>query len=170
MPDQFIEPTRSIALRWGNYDDRYFAGLTLIVCSTIGLSGTNTYILPLLGLNTIAQCVGWWILPAKGMPRIWAIFPGMISMWLMLTGPTALWLLAGTYACWLWARSRPPASYLTVLFVLTAGILVGGISREYTGMPIAVPIMAVVIVGSAFIARGIARRQRTPSPIGAEVR
>ncbi len=162
----FVEPTRSIELHWGSYTGRYLGGLTLIVSSMIGLSGTNPYVLYLIALNTVAQAAGWWILPATGPRRLWSVLPGIVAMWMIITGPAALFWLGLPYAAWLWTRQRPALSFVTVPIVVFVAIGVASVSREFSAMPVALGIMAVVIVGCAWLAHFMAREQRTSSEHG----
>jgi hypothetical protein len=164
------EPTRSLRLRWGNYTDRYLAGLVLIVGGAIQLQGSNTWTLPLLLIGTVSHAVGWSILPAKGWRRLIAVVPATGQIWLLLTGPQSVWTLTVPYLCWLLVRHRPPRSYLTVVFPVVNGLVIPQFFQEYSGMPLALAISAGVLIASAWIARLIAASARVPSQLAARTR
>ena len=153
---RWIEPTRSVALRWGRYSDRYAAGLLLIVGGGIQLQGSNTWTLPLLLIGTVAHATGWSIMPAAGWRRLVAVIPATGQLWIMLTGPLSMWTLVVPYLCWLLVRHRPARSYITALFPLANGFILPRFFTEYTGMPAALAISMAVFVASAWVARFIA--------------
>jgi hypothetical protein len=157
MTQQWREPTRSLPLHWGMYIDRYLVGLTLIVCGGVSLQGSNSNFGWLLAFGTAAHALGWWIMPAAGWRRIWAVLPGIASIWLLLTGPETVFVLLLPYAAWLLVRHRPLVSWLTLLPVGAASIVVAQIFHEYQGMLAALAIMFVVMVASAWLARFAAR-------------
>ncbi len=147
------EPASLLKLRWGSYGGRYLAGLTLILSSAVGLQGATPQTLHLLVLSSAAHATGWLILPARGSRRIWTAGPSLAAIWLLLPGPQALTLLVISYVCWLVVRQRPARSYVTVMFVLVTGVAIANVFREYTGMPMAMLIMASALVASAWLAR-----------------
>lgn len=164
------EPASLLPLRWGNYTDRYLAGLILIVGGAIQLQGSNTWTLPLLLIGTIAHATGWSIMPARGWRRMLAVVPATGQIWLLLTGPQSVWTLTVPYLCWLLVRHRPLRSYITVAFPVVNGIVVPQFFQEYTGMPLALAISMAVLVASAWIARLTAASARTPSSLAADIR
>lgn len=164
------EPTRSLPLRWGNYTDRYLAGLLLVVGGAIQLQGSNTWTLPLLLIGTAAHAAGWSIMPASGWRRIVAVLIGTTQIWLLLTGPLSMWTLTAPYLCWLLVRHRPARSYVTALFPVANGFLLPQFFTEYSGMPRALAISMAVLVASAWLARVIAASARTSSQSAASIR
>jgi hypothetical protein len=160
------EPTRALPLRWGNYTDRYLAGLILIIAGAIQLQGSNTWTLPLLLIGTIAHAVGWSILPSKGWRRMLVVVPATFQIWLLLTGPQSMWTLTIPYVAWLIVRHRPLRSYVTVAFPIANGIVITQFFHEYAGMPAALAISMAVFVAAAWIARAIATTARLPSQFG----
>ena len=155
-PPRWREPTSLLPLHWGRYRDRHLAGLALIIAGTVGLQGSNTWILGLLLQGTIATAVGWSIMPARGWRRLLAVVPATGQIWLLLTGPMSVWTLVIPYLCWLLVRHRPPRSYVTVLLPVANGVILPQFLQEYSGMPWALAISLGVLVASAWLARLIA--------------
>jgi len=172
MPERtpWREPASLLPLRWGTARERRDAGLLLIVAGGIGLSGTNTWFLPLLAAGTITHVVGWSILPARGWRRIVALLPGVAQIWLLLTGPQSVWTFALGYAGWLLVRHRPPRAWVTLALPIANGILLPEFFEEYRGMPLALAISLAVTVAAAWLARLIAQSvrpaQRAPQQVG----
>jgi hypothetical protein len=161
------EPSRLLPLRWGNYTDRYLAGIVLIIGGGIQLEGSNTWTLPLLLIGTAANVTGWSILPSRGWRRMVALVPAVAQLWIMLTGPESMWTLTVPYICWLLVRHRPLRSYVTVVFPIACGVIIPQYFQEYSGMVLALTISMAVFVGSAWLARFIASVvpvSRIPSP------
>ncbi len=152
----FREPTRSIDLRWGSYETRYAAGITFIVTGLICLQGTSGSVASPMLLGTVAHLIGWWLLPARGRRRIWISIASLAVSWILLIGPAGAGLLAVPFAGWLFVRQRPALSYLSVLPVFATGLVIRSITGEESAMIPALAVMAVVIVGSAWVARGVA--------------
>ena len=156
----FVEPTRSFPLRWGTYRDRYLGGLALIVSGAIGLQGGNANFGLPLAVGTLAHVVGWWILPAAGWRRIWAVLPSLAAVWILLAGPAMVGLLAVPFAAWLLVRHRPAVTLLLGIGVLAAGVALRGVFAEYGGMLPALAIMGVLVIALSWLARWIAGRVR----------
>ncbi len=154
----FVEPTRSFPLRWGTYHDRYLGGLALIVSGAIGLQGGNANFGLPLALGTLAHVVGWWILPAAGWRRIWAVLPSLAAVWILLAGPAMVGLLAVPFTAWLLVRHRPAVTLLLGIVVLAAGVALRGVFAEYGGMLPALAIMGVLLGACSWLAWWIARR------------
>jgi hypothetical protein len=154
------EPTSLLPLNWGNYTDRYLAGLILIVGGAIQLQGSNTWTLPLLLIGTAAHATGWAIMPARGWRRLLVVVPATFQIWLLLTGPQSMWTLVVPYLGWLIVRHRPLAAFLTAVFPLANGFLIPQFFSEYSGMPLSLAISMAVFVGSAWLARLIAQSRR----------
>ena len=157
------DPTRALPLRWGTHRGRYLAGLGLIVSGLIGLQGGSAYFGLPLALGTLAHVTGWWIMPAAGWRRIWAVGPSLIVVFVLLIGPAGVGLLAAPFACWLLVRHRPPITFLLALPVLGVGIVIREYLYEYSGMLPALGIMAVVIIACAWLAYFYARSRQPPS-------
>ncbi|MBX3100293.1 MAG: hypothetical protein KF761_12020 [Salinibacterium sp.] len=152
----WVEPSRALELRWGRYNDRYLAGLVLIVGGGLQLQGSNTWTLPLLLIGSVAHATGWAIMPASGWRRFVAVVPASGQLWLLLAGPFAVWSLTVPFLCWLLVRHRPLRSYVTVLFPLANGFILPQFFTEYSDMLPALAISSVVLVASAWVARMLA--------------
>ena len=159
----FVEPTRSFPLRWGTYHDRYLGGLALIVSGAIGVQGGNANFGLPLAVGTLAHVVGWWILPAAGWRRIWAVLPSLAATWILLAGPAMVGLLAVPFTAWLLARHRPPITLLFGVVVLAVGVTLRGVFAEYSGMLPALAIMGALLVVCAWVARLIAGGMQRPA-------
>lgn len=151
------EPTRRLPLKWGHYADRYFAGLVLIIAGAVHLQGANNYTLIILLIGTTATVVGWSIMPAKGWRRMIVALPAVSQIWIMLTGPMSMWTLAIPLLCWLIVRHRPLISYLALIIPVANGIVLTRFYQEYSSMPQALAISAVVLVAAAWVAQLIAQ-------------
>jgi hypothetical protein len=160
------EPTALLPLRWGTYRGRLAGGLLLVVAGGVAIAGASPYALWLLLFGTIAHVAGWSILPAGGWRRVAAVLPSTLAMWLLLTGPRFIGVLALAYLSWLLVRSRPLASYPTLVFVLAGALMVGVSFTQYREMVLALVIEGAVLVASAFAAqfihRSIARARHRP--------
>jgi len=155
------EPTRRLPLRWGNYADRYGVGLALIIAGAVHLQGANPYTLLILLIGTTITVVGWSIMPSLGWRRMIVVLPAVIQIWIMLTGPMAMWTLAIPLLCWLIVRHRPLISYLALVLPIANGIVIARFYQEYSEMPQALAISAVVLVAAAWVAQLIAQSAAT---------
>lgn len=152
----FTEPTRALPLRWGTYLFRYVAGLSFIVSGAIAIQGGSAYVGFPLAIGSLTHVLGWWIMPAAGLRRIWVVLPSLLCTIILLMGPAAAGLLAVPFACWLVVRHRPAPTLLLVIPVLAVGVLLRGVYSEYAGMLPALAIMGGVIAASAWLARLVA--------------
>jgi len=166
----WVEPTRSIPLTWGTYTERYIAGLVLIIGGAVQIQGANTWALSVIVIGGIAHILGWAILPAQGWRRIVAVVPSVGGVFVVLAGPNVVVVLAVVLACWVLVRQRPARSYVVVLLPVASGLVFSQTMREYSGMPAALLISAIVLFGSAWLARLIAVSAPTGSRIPSEVR
>lgn len=152
-----LEPNARLPLRWGAYLDRYVLGIAFIVGGGLGLQGANPRVLPLLLAGTIMHAAGWAVLPSPGWRRVIAAALGTATIWLLLMGPTAVGALALPFAGWMLVRQRPWRAWVGILFPIAYGIAVPQFVHEYRYQPIALGVGIAVLVGSAWLARGIAR-------------
>ena len=149
----FVEPTRALPLRWGDYRLRYLSGLALIISGAIAIQGASAYVGYPLAIGTLAHVVGWWIMPAAGWRRIWVVLPSLLSVIILLMGPAAVGLLSVPLVGWLLVRHRPPATMLLAVPVLVIGLLLREVWAEYDRMLPALAVMAALVVASAWCAR-----------------
>ncbi len=152
----FVEPTRSLPLRWGTYRLRYASGLALIVSGAIAIQGGSAYVGFPLAMGILAHVVGWWVMPAAGWRRIWVVLPSLLSVIILLIGPAVVGILAVPVACWLLVRHRPAITLLFAAPVLVIGLLLRGVYAEYGGMLEALAVMGVLIAGCVWAARLVA--------------
>ena len=150
------EPTSLLPLNWGTYRGRYLGGLTLIVGGAFQLNGSNVWTLQFLLIGAAAHALGWIILPARGWRRSLSAIAATGATVALLVGPRAMPVFALLLVCWLLVRHRPALSYITLLLPLASGLVVSQVLTEYSGMPIALGISIVVLVGSAWLARVLA--------------
>jgi len=158
-----LEAAARLPLRWGTYDGRRWAGLTLIVGGLVHLQAAGPDSLLPLAVGTVAHVVGWLIMPARGWRRVVPIVLSTFVGWLLLAGPQLMWTLTIPFLFWLLVRHRPWRSLLAVSPVLLNGVIAAAVFREYEGMPLALGASALVIVGSAWWAAAIARRAHSDS-------
>jgi hypothetical protein len=164
--ERWREPSRRLKLRWGSYEGRYLGGLLWIIGGTVLLDGSNTYSTIFLLVGTVANVTGWLILPGPGLRRIWGAVLGLLAQWLLLTGPQSLWFMALPFLGWLLVRERPARSYPTLLIVVAGGIL---IAKSFTNLhyeALGYLLEALIVVGSAWLARAIATTKKTRARSG----
>jgi hypothetical protein len=154
------EPSRRLPLRWGTYEGRYLAGLLFIIGGLVVLDGSNTYVVPFLLIGTVAHTTGWLIMPSRGSRRIWVVGPSLAIVWILLTGPQSLFFMAVPFTGWLFVRERPLRSYVTVLLVVGAGILIANNFHHSQDEAAAFGIESAVVVASAWLARALATTRR----------
>ena len=157
-PVRWQEPTARLRLRWGNYRVRYFGAIALIVAGALVLQAGSAYADYLIVLGAGAHIAGWAILPARGASRAAVAVPSALLVGALLLGSVAAVLLVGPLALWLLVRQRPGASYLATLLPVVSGLVLAQFYPQYGDGVIVVGVSLVVIVGSAWIARGIAVR------------
>lgn len=155
-PAHWREPTRSLPLVWGRYEDRYVAGIVLLIAGAVGFQASNTWTNFFLLQGAVVYAVGWSILPARGWRRILVVAPATGQLWLLLTGPQSVLLLVVPYLSWLLVRHRPLRSYVTALLPIANGVVLSNYFVEYTSMLPALAVSLVVFVGSAWLARLLA--------------
>lgn len=149
----FVEPTRTLQLRWGTYGFRYLSGLSLIVSGGVAIQGASAHVGFPLAIGALAHTVGWWLMPAAGWRRIWVVLPSLLCTIILLMGPAAVGLLAVPLASWLLVRHRPAITMLFAVPVLAVGVLLRGVFAEYEGMLPALAVMGVVMAACAWAAR-----------------
>lgn len=146
------EPTFRLPLRWGTYRGRHLAAIALLFSGAICIQSATTYVPVFLFAGIGAFFVGWIVLPARGFRRALVILPSFLGVILLLTGPTALPTLVVPLIAWLFARERPPRSYLAVLPAAAVGFVLATMYHEWKDMPLALGIMTGVVVCCAWLA------------------
>ncbi len=153
-------PTRRAAaapLRWGTERDRIGWGVILIVSGAVAITGFDAFVLWLLFAGILAHIAGWSILPSDGRRRVIAAALSTPAVLLLLTGPRFIAVLALPYVGWLLVRRRPLRSYPTLAFVVAGAVIVARLFPDFGGMLPAIGIEFLVIVGSAWVARAVAK-------------
>jgi len=165
------EPSSLLALRWGSWAARSWGGLALIVAGGVAIAGTTASTTWLATAGAIAHVVGWSVMPATGWRRIVVILPSTLAMGVLLSGPTYLTVLVVPFLCWLLVRHRPLRVWPMAAFVVAAGLVLGRIFPDYSGMLSALGVAAGILAGAAWAARAVhaasARRpiqRRNPRP------
>lgn len=153
---RWVEPSRSVPLRWGTYRGRYLGGLGLIISGLICLQGANVNFGLPLGIGTLAHVIGWWLMPAAGWRRIWSVLPSLLAAFILLIGPEGVGILAAPLASWLLVRHRPVVTFVLPVALLAIGIALREYFSEYSAMIPALAIMGTVLVVFAWGARFIA--------------
>ncbi|HWM33123.1 MAG TPA: hypothetical protein VNR36_02675 [Pseudolysinimonas sp.] len=154
-PARWREPSRALTLRWGIWAGRSAGGLWLIVAGGVAIAGSSVAALWLTALGIAAHVIGWAILPAAGWRRAVVLVPSTVSMVALLPGPTYLTVLVVPFLCWLLARHRPLRVWPMGAFVVAAGIVLGRVFPDYSGMPGAAAVALLVLAGAAWAARAV---------------
>jgi hypothetical protein len=163
MTSTWVEPSRAIPLRWGTYRGRYLAGLWLIISGLICLQGANVNFGLPLGIGTLAHVVGWWVMPAAGWRRLWAVLPSLAGAFILLIGPAGVAILAVPFASWLLVRHRPAITFALPVALFAIGMVLREYVSEYSAMLPALAIMGALLFAFAWGARFIASSRLLPS-------
>jgi hypothetical protein len=110
-----------------------------------------------LTLGLAAHVAGWLVLPARGGRRVVIAVPSAICAAGPLIGSLGSVLVVVCLVGWLWARQRPALSYLVLVFPVLSGIVLDQLFPQYGHGAVVVGVTAAVVVGAAWLARGIAR-------------
>jgi hypothetical protein len=166
-PTFWVEPSRAISLRFGSYELRYSLGLLYVVAGGVILVGSDTYTVPFLLVGTVAHVAGWYILPGRGVRRVWMSGPSLLAVWLLLTGPQIEFVLVLPLLSWLVVRQRPLLSFVTLVIPVGVGIVLTNVYTDNHDQPQALAMGFVALVASAWIARAlaVARRHPVPEPV-----
>jgi hypothetical protein len=135
----------------------------LIVSGLICLQGANVNFGLPLGIGTLAHVVGWWLMPAAGWRRIWAVLPSLIAAFILLIGPAGVAILALPLTSWLLVRHRPAVTFLLPVALFAAGMALREFVSEYSAMIPALAIMGSLLVLFAWSARFLAASRLIPS-------
>jgi hypothetical protein len=162
----WVEPARSLPLRFGTYEQRYSLGLLYIVAGAVILVGSNTYAVPFLLVGTVAHVAGWYVMPGRGIRRIWMSGPSLLAVWLLLTGPQIHFVLVLPLLSWLVVRQRPLLSFVTLVIPVAVGIVLANVFTDNHDQPTALAISFVGLVAAAWLARALAALSRRRRPAG----
>lgn len=150
------EPASRLALHWGAYRPRLFAGLALIVVGTGLILMTTAYSLPFLLAGSLLQPVGWALLPSTIGRRVAVAVPVLGFTWLMLGGAGFAWCFCVPLAAWLLIRLRPLLSYAVLVLPILTSVVLAATVDDYSVGWISVLVSTVIIVGCAWLARSLA--------------
>jgi hypothetical protein len=154
-PARWREPSSRLPLRWGSWNGRSWGGLTLIVGGGVAIAGTTASTAWLAAAGIVAHLIGWSVMPASGWRRIVVVLPSASAMVVLLAGPTYLAVLVIPFLAWLLVRHRPLRVWPMAAFVVAAGIVLDRVFPEYSGMLPALGVMAGILAGAAWAARGV---------------
>lgn len=159
------EPANTIDLRWGRYRTRLALGVSLAFVGGFLVQFTSAYSLVALPVGLAIHVLGWCILPGIGWRRVLGSAVSALAMIALLNGAGATWFLAFPLAAWLLLRQRPPISYVTLVLPVIAMFLLAELFPEYGYSIIVLAIATAVLVGAAWLARGLAVIVRARSAI-----
>ena len=148
------EPTRDLRLHWGGYRARWIAGLAMIVVGTACILVTTTYSLPFLLVGSLLQPAGWAVLPSTIGRRVAVVVPVLGFTWLMLGGSGFAWCYAIVLAAWLLVRLRPLPTFAVLVLPIASSLVLSQFVTTYEQGWITILVSTLVIVGSAWLARG----------------
>ncbi|WEO76689.1 hypothetical protein BJQ94_15185 [Cryobacterium sp. SO2] len=152
--NDWIEPTPRV--RWGNPRWRYGVGLVTIVLGAAATNLTSTYSLWFLLLGPLVQLVGWMILPGALWRRLFVLLPCLVAALVLVAGPDFMGAFAVLLAGWLFARHRPPLSYLAVVPVIVLSFVLKGALNEYGQNWIGLVSGTLTTVACAWLGRALA--------------
>lgn len=148
--------------RWGGLRARYLAGLLVIGVGVAATSLTSTYSLWFLLLGPAAQAIGWVVLPGPLWRRLVVLVPCLLASLVLVAGVDFVGAYAVLLAGWLFARSRPALSYLTLVLPALASFGLKAELHEYGQNWVALLLGALVTVAAAWLASwasGLASRR-----------
>lgn len=164
------EPGALVPLRWGGYRTRYLIAVTLILAGGLVVQAASVYAGYFIVIGIAAHVAGWLVLPARGVRRVIVALPSAICAAGPLIGSLGSILLVLCLVAWLWTRQRPGVAYPVLVFPIISGVILTQLFPQYGNGQIVVAVSLAVLVGSAWLARTIARTRRMPSPPPGAVR
>ncbi|MGY4857985.1 hypothetical protein [Cryobacterium sp. AP23] len=151
---EWTEPTPPV--RWGNPRWRYGVGLVTIVLGAAATTLTSTYSLWFLLLGPLVQLLGWLILPGALWRRLLLLLPCLVAALVLVAGPDFVGAFAVLLAGWLFARHRPPLSYVAVLPVIVLSFVLKGALNEYGQNWVGLLSGSAATVACAWLGRALA--------------
>ncbi|HAM28092.1 MAG TPA: hypothetical protein DCP11_15725 [Microbacteriaceae bacterium] len=151
------EPTRLLPLRWGGYGTRYAIAVSLLLAGGLVVQTASVYVGYLLVAGLAAHVAGWLIFPGRGPRRVAIALPSALAVGSLLFGSAGSVLLVLSLVGWLYLRQRPAISYLVAVLPVLSGLVLAQLYPQYGDGMIVVTVSALVIVGSAWLARSIAK-------------
>ncbi len=126
----------------------------MIVVGTACVLVTTAYSLPFLLVGSILQPAGWAVMPSTIGRRVAVVVPVLGFTWLMLGGSGFAWCYAVMLAAWLLVRLRPLPAFAVLALPIAASLILPLYVTTYGQGWITIVVMSVVVVGSAWLARG----------------
>jgi hypothetical protein len=151
---EWTEPTPPV--RWGDPRWRYGVGLVTIVLGAAATTLTSTYSLWFLLLGPLVQLLGWLILPGALWRRLVLLLPCLVAALVLVAGPDFVGAFAVLLAGWLFARHRPPLSYVAVLPVIVLSFVLKGALNEYGQNWVGLLSGSAATVACAWLGRALA--------------
>lgn len=158
------EPTAAIPLRWGGYRVRYGLALTFILAGALLIQAASVYAEYFITLGIALHLCGWLVLPSIGVRRVIVALPSALCASALLFSSLGSVLLTLCLLGWLWARQRPPLSYLALILPIGCGVGLYQLFPQYGNGAIVVAVSLIVVVGAAWLAYAIAHTGRIFSP------
>lgn len=150
----WTEPTPPV--RWGNPRWRFGVGLVVIVLGAAATTLTSTYSLSFLLIGPLVQLVGWLVLPGALWRRLLVLLPCLVAALVLVAGPDFVGAFAVLLAGWLFARHRPPLSYLALVPVIVLSFVLKGALNEYGQNWVGLLSGSAMTVLCAWLARALA--------------
>ena len=150
----WTEPTPPV--RWGNPRWRFGVGLVVIVLGAAATTLTSTYSLSFLLIGPLVQLVGWLVLPGALWRRLLVLLPCLVAALVLVAGPDFVGAFAVLLAGWLFARHRPPLSYLALVPVIVLSFVLKGTLNEYGQNWVGLLSGSAMTVLCAWLARALA--------------
>ena len=151
------EPASLRPPRWGGYRRRYGAGLSLLLAGGLLVQSGSVYAPGLMLIGMVAHLIGWWLVPGRGWRRIIVSVPSLTTVMLILNGAAAMVFLVVPLAGWLWLRQRPARSYLVLVFPALSSYVLSLFFAQYGSGALVLFVSGLVIAGSAWLARFLAK-------------
>jgi hypothetical protein len=158
-----------LPLRWGGYRSRYGAAVALLFAGGLLLQAASVYAGYLLVAGIAGHIAGWLILPSRGPRRAAIALPSALAAASLLFGTAGSILLVLPLAGWLYLRQRPALSYVVVVLPVLGGFVLTQLYPQYGHGAIVVAVSTLVLVGSAWLARSIAKSRPISSKRKASV-
>ncbi|MDQ1607894.1 MAG: hypothetical protein QOE16_626 [Microbacteriaceae bacterium] len=153
----WVEPASLRTLRWGRYRERWITGLACIAIGAGAVQLTSAYSLPFLLVGTLAQFVGWAIMPTSIKRRTAVTLPAIAASILLLAhDASSLTFFAVPLAAWLLVRQRPVVSYLVVVLPFGVSLLLARVVTGYSDAWVSLGAGTLVIIVSAWGGRWLA--------------
>ena len=157
------EPASLLPLRWGAYRPRYVVALALILAGGLVVQAASVYATYFIGLGLLAHILGWLLLPSIGVRRVVVAVPSALCAAGPLIGSIGSVLLVACLLGWLWTRQRPGIAYLVAVFPVISALVLTALYPQYGHGAMVVAVSLTVLVGSAWLARSVAKSRRFPS-------